>query len=159
MKKDKGFTLIELMVVTAIIGILASVSLPAYQDYIHRAEIVEAMSLSSTIQRAVREHYEDRLTFPKGNEQAGVPEPRHLIGNRVSRIEVESGAVHVTLGNKVTPNLQGRVLSFRPVWVSESPESPISWVCGYDEPVEGMEAAGENRTDLDKKHLPSACRG
>ncbi len=159
MNNIKGFTLIELMIVVAIIGILASVALPAYQVYVQRSEVVEALSMAGTIRENVTNYYVEELEFPTNNQSAGVPEANFLIGNRITGVVVESGAIHVTMGNKASAPLQGKVLSFRPATVIGSPASPIAWLCGYDEPVNGMQAIGSNKTDLEKEFLPSACRG
>jgi len=157
-KRVSGFTLIELMIVTTIIGVLASIALPAYGTYIQRAEVVEALSLGDFARNHVEEFYRERRSFPAGNEDAGLPPPDKLIGNRVTGVEVVDGAVHVTMGNKASAALAGKVLSFRPATVEGSPSSPIAWVCGLDEPVPGMQAVGANRTDLTVQTLPPACR-
>jgi len=156
--KQKGFTLIELMIVVAIIGILASIAIPAYQDYTIRAQVSESFSITGELKLSIKDYYKDRGRFPSDNEQAGVPNAQFLIGNYVTRVEVVDGAMHVEFGNYINANVLGQVLTIRPTFVTGSPTSPISWTCGYRLPPEGMEASGENRTTVVNKHLPSACR-
>lgn len=155
---QNGFTLIELMIVIAIIGILASIAIPAYQDYTIRAQVTESFSITGELKLSIKDYYKDRGRFPADNDEAGVPTARHLIGNYVTKVEVVDGAMHVEFGNHVNSALIGQTLTVRPIFVSESPTSPIAWTCGYRNPPEGMEAAGEDRTTLDRKHLPAACR-
>ncbi|MGY6519348.1 MAG: pilin [Lysobacteraceae bacterium] len=158
MNRNSGFTLIELMIVVTIIGVLASISLPAYQVYVQRAEVVEAMSLGDFARNHVTRFHRDTGRFPADNAEAGLPEPAQLLGNRVTGIEVVDGAVHVTFGFKASSGLQDRVLSFRPALVEGSPASPIAWLCGTDKPVPGMRAQGEDRTDVPLPMLPGSCR-
>ncbi len=158
MKENGGFTLIELMVVVAIIGVLASIALPQYQTYIQRSEMVEAMSMASKIREDVRRYYNEQRRFPADNAMAGVPAPEKLIGNRITQVVVKDGAIHVSMGHKASKPLQGKVLTFRPAVVEGSPTSPITWLCGYDKAVEGMEAVGTNRTNVSRELVPSSCR-
>jgi len=156
--KQKGFTLIELMIVVAIIGILASIAIPAYQDYTIRAQVVESFSITGELKLSIKEFYKDRGRFPATNKEAGVPEAQFLIGNFITNVEVVDGAMHVEFGNYVNRNLLEQVITIRPIVVSGSPTSPISWTCGYRTPPDGMEAVGEDRTTLKTVHMPSSCR-
>jgi len=154
----RGFTLIELMIVVAIIGILASIAIPSYQHYTIRAQVAEALLLIDEIKPSIRDYYKDRGTFPADNEIAGVPAPEHLLGQYVAGIEVDNGAMHVRFGNKAHTQIAGSVLTIRPLYVTANPTSPISWNCGHSVPPAGMSAQGDDRTDVMVQFLPSACR-
>jgi type IV pilus assembly protein PilA len=158
MQKNRGFTLIELMIVVAIIGILASISLPAYQDYTTRAKIAEAIALVSELKPNVVSYYRAKSKFPEDNVQAGIPDSQYILGNFVQGVSVKNGAIHIEMGNKVPEDITGKILTLRPIVVVDSPESPISWLCGHDLVPNGMQAIGENLTTLEAKHLPAACR-
>jgi len=156
--RHTGFTLIELMIVVAIIGILASIAIPAYQDYTIRAQVTEAFSLASELKGKVQDYRKDHGQFPANNFAAGVPEADKLIGNYVTRVDIGEGAITVTFGNFVNKLLDTKRLTLQPIVVSGSPASPMSWRCGHHAIPKGMEAAGVNLTDADRKYLPSMCR-
>jgi type IV pilus assembly protein PilA len=156
--RDSGFTLIELMIVVAIIGILASIAIPAYQSYTIRAQVTEAFSLASELKGPIQEYRKERGTLPADNAAAGVPAPEKLIGNYVTRVEVNQGAISVTFGNFVNKSIEGQIVTLQPIVVKGSPASPMSWRCGYRGVPNGMEPVGENRTNMDAKFLPVSCR-
>ena len=155
---NEGFTLIELMVVVAIIGILAAIALPSYQDYTIRAQMVEGITMTNAIKPKITEFYDYKGRFPKNNEEAGLPDAKYLLGNYVKSMTVEDGAIHVKLGNKINSRLEGKVLTMRPQFVKESHITPLAWLCGGSRVVDGMTAAGENKTDIENNYLPAACR-
>ncbi len=156
--RSRGFTLIELMIVVAIIGILAAIAIPAYQDYTIRAQVVEAFSLASELKGSIQEFRKERGRMPANNAEAGVPEPQYLIGNFITRIEVRNGVLTMQFGNNANALLKDKLLSLQPLVVMGSPSSPMSWRCGLRAIPNGMEAVGDNRTDLDRKFVPASCR-
>ena len=143
MKKQQGFTLIELMIVVAIIGILAAIAIPAYQDYTIRAQVSEGLSLSGGAKAAISEFTMDTGRFPSNNVTAGVSAANLITGKYVSAVTVAAGVITVTYsGPKAHTQLTGKMLSLTPTTTAGS----VDWACG----------AGA--TPVDSKHLPSACR-
>ncbi|MGH8184031.1 MAG: pilin [Rhodanobacteraceae bacterium] len=160
MSYNRGFTLIELMIVVAIIGILASIAIPAYQNYIIRAQTAEAFSLASFAQPKVIDYYRHFGHFPADNRAAGLPSAGSIIGHYVGAVSVDDGVVNVTFRDKdINAALQGQTLSLRPLVVQGSPRSPIAWSCGSAPAPSGMSVVGQNRTTLKPMFLPSTCRG
>ncbi|EPI2898585.1 pilin, partial [Neisseria gonorrhoeae] len=90
---QKGFTLIELMIVIAIVGILAAVALPAYQDYTARAQVSEAILLAEGQKSAVTEYYLNNGKWPEDNTSAGVANPTEIKGKYVQSVTVTNGVV------------------------------------------------------------------
>ncbi|MBW3898090.1 prepilin-type N-terminal cleavage/methylation domain-containing protein [Neisseria meningitidis] len=158
---QKGFTLIELMIVIAIVGILAAVALPAYQDYTARAQVSEAILLAEGQKSAVTEYYLNHGEWPDGNSSAGVASSSTIKGKYVQKVEVNNGVVTATmLSSGVNKEIQGKKLS---LWAKRQ-DGSVKWFCG--QPVtrdanatnDDVKAATDTAKKIDTKHLPSTCR-
>ena len=142
MKKQQGFTLIELMIVVAIIGILAAIAIPAYQDYTIRAQVSEGLNLTGACKAAVTEYYQDQGVFPADNVTAGLEAAANIRGKYTTQVAVGAGGVcAATYGNEANANINGAVLSMTPL----DNQGSVSWDCTGD-------------ATLVNKWLPAACR-
>ena len=159
---QKGFTLIELMIVVAIIGILAAIAIPAYQDYTIRSQVTEGMNLAGALKAAIAEDYAQRGTWAADLEALGIVDSGGTAvppsGKYVTQVLVEDGTIHITYGGQANANITGNILSLKPV-VSDNDD--VIWLCGYN--------AGDNvtftdigsaasTTDVLSKYLPQSCR-
>ncbi|HEZ4702980.1 TPA: pilin [Neisseria meningitidis] len=159
---QKGFTLIELMIVIAIVGILAAVALPAYQDYTARAQVSEAILLAEGQKSAVTEYYLNHGEWPANNSSAGVAtSPSDIKGKYVQSVTVANGVVTATmLSSGVNKEIQGKKLS---LWAKRQNGS-VKWFCGQPVTRANANASADavnkvTGTDkIDTKHLPSTCR-
>lgn len=158
MDRARGFTLIELMIVIAILAILSTMALPSFQDRIIRAQVTEGLVLAEFVQRAVEQHRQRKGRLPADNSAAGLPPAASIVGNHVEGIEVRGGVVTITYGNRSNRHLRGMKLALRPAVVRPYPAVPIAWVCGLASVPEGMEVTGENSTSLPATQLPVDCR-
>lgn len=155
---QRGFTLIELMIVVSILAIMATFALPSYQDHIIQTQVKEGFELAGFIRKAIAEYYSQYHTMPDDNQSVGLPVSRLIVGNYVSSIKVINGAIIITYGNRANKNLHGKILTLRPAIVKEAPIVPIAWVCGTASTPEGMEASGQNQTNIPNYQLPLDCR-
>ncbi|HFB5361360.1 TPA: pilin [Neisseria gonorrhoeae] len=160
---QKGFTLIELMIVIAIVGILAAVALPAYQDYTARAQVSEAILLAEGQKSAVTEYYLNNGKWPEDNTSAGVASPASNIkGKYVQKVEVNNGVVTATMASSnVNKEIKDKKLS---LWAKRE-DGSVKWFCGQpvtranaDAAKDDVNADAADKDKIETKHLPSTCR-
>lgn len=140
-RTSAGFTLIELMIVVAIIAILAAIAIPAYQDYLIRAQVTEGMSLASGAKSAVWDYVSNTGEYPPNNQSAGLAPKTNIRGSYVSSVDVADGAIAVAFqGAKANSAIRSALLVLSPTTVGGS----ILWTC--------------TPSTVDGKYLPSSCR-
>ena len=128
MKQQKGFTLIELMIVIAIIGILAAIAIPAYQDYTVRSKVSEGLNLAGAAKLAVSEVYDALGQMPTSQVSYGLPQATSITGTYVSSVAVQDGLITVTYKTTVggTPNQGNNDILIRP---NTSSGGSVQWRC------------------------------
>ena len=166
---QKGFTLIELMIVVAIIGILAAIAIPAYQNYTIRAQVTEGLSLADGLKTSMQEYYSNTGLMPTGVSAAlTTPAGSLAVGNLVtsgkyvSGVTVTNGQIVVTYGNSANSVIAGKVLTLTP-YVDAN--NDVAWVCGAgsapsgDNPasVYGGGAVTTGGTTVSPQYLSTAC--
>jgi len=142
---QRGFTLIELMIVVAIIAILAAIAIPAYQNYLIRAQVTEGMSLATGAKAAVWDFYSNTGRYPKGNESAGLPPETSIAGKYVSQVDVTGGKITATFNDtNANAAIHDKTLVLSP----NAGGATIMWTCN---PAGSADA-------VDPRYLPSSCR-
>jgi type IV pilus assembly protein PilA len=157
-KMQKGFTLIELMIVVAIIGILAAIALPAYQDYTKRAKMSEVILAASACRTSVSEAYQSASSLPVAGSW-GCEVAAGSGSKYVSKVDTSAtGAITVTVGTGIdATNIDGKLVTLIPRNTANTgaptfPGSSVGqWVCGSTTLTPA--------TTVPAKYLPSSCRG
>jgi type IV pilus assembly protein PilA len=139
MKKQQGFTLIELMIVVAIIGILAAIAIPAYQDYTIRAQVSEGLNLAGGSKVAVTEYYQDTGGWPADNATAGVEDVANINGKYTVGVTVTDNTITVEYGGSANTNLAGGTLTL----TANDNTGAVEWAC---------------TASFANKWLPASCR-
>ncbi|MEF3083831.1 pilin [Luteimonas sp. SMYT11W] len=139
MQGSRGFSLIELMIVVAIIALLAAIAIPSYQEYVVRGQVAEGFSLAEDARIAVVTFHAEQQGYPAGNLDAGLSAPGSIAGRYVTAVELRPGGqVEITFGNRASARIQGQTLSM----TMTDEGGSLHWTC-----------AG-----LSKHYVPSACR-
>jgi len=164
-RSQLGFTLIELMIVVAIIGILAAIAIPAYQNYAVRAQVSEGLSIAAMRKVAVADAFVNHGEAPLNRAEAGMsPNPTDTIGKYVSSVDIQSGVIVIMFGNEVNDAIAGLTVTLTPY---ETGNQGIVWRCGLADAPAALEPMGTQNggraavyiaPTVPLQYLPASCR-
>jgi type IV pilus assembly protein PilA len=161
---NRGFTLIELMIVVAILGILASLAVSAYQTYTVRAQVSEGNDFAAGVQAPIVNAYSNTGSPPASRAETGLSSnPADTRGSYVSQVDIVNGRVDITFGNRAHPDIATKTLSLTPYVTTDR---TVVWRCG-NAPAPGAQSMADadgtisavyESGNVDPRYLPSACR-
>src|SRR5450631_1799101 len=150
-KLQTGFTLIELMIVVAIIGILAAIAIPAYQNYTIRAQVTEGLTLADGWKTAIAEYYANTGNWPSVGNLTGTT---NSIGKYESSVTVKSsGVIEITYGNQANTKVSGQILDLVPY---TDANGDVLWQCGKATAPSGTSSGGTNSSNVSPQYLPTS---
>ena len=165
MPRQTGFTLLELMIVVAILGLLAAIGIAAYQTFTVRSQVLEGINLAANAKTPVVDAFLNLGQAPINRAQAGLsPNATDTVGNYVASVDIVNGRVDITYGNRAHGEIFGRTLSLTPY---ESADLSVVWRCGNALQLAGLStmgtagggvAAAYQAATMDNRYLPSSCR-
>ncbi len=159
MNDSRGFTMIEALVVVAIIGVLALMAVPGLQERIVRDQVTQAYPpLLTAVRPPLEAAWAATQTFPADNAAAGLPVAEKIVNNQISSVTIANGVINMTFGNNASGALKGKILSIRPAVVDDAPVVPVTWICGNAAWPPQMAVKGENKTNIPSVFLPVDCR-
>jgi type IV pilus assembly protein PilA len=160
-----GFTLIELMIVVAIIGVLAAIAIPAYQTYTVRAQVAEGLSMAAMRKVAVADAFVNHGVAPLDRPAAGrTANPTDTSGKYVASVDVQSGVLVITFGNEASLVINGLTVTLTPY---ETANLGVTWRCGLANAPTGLNPIGTSSggraavyiaPTVPLQYLPAACR-
>ena len=153
----KGFTLIELMIVVVIIGILAAVGIPQYQNYVARAQVADGLSMATSIKTAISEYYSTHGKYPSDNTALGIDSTFDIKGKYVRGIKVDDGRFEVIFNKEPDAHKLIQNKSFYMIPTDEG--GSISWrcACGATKNSSCVGGGMPSGRQIDEKYLPSSC--
>jgi len=166
-KRQNGFTLIELMIVVAIIGILASLAVSAFQTYLVRAQVAEGVNMAASAKVPVVDAFNNTGRPPADRVATGMTAtPGDTQGNYVSQLQIMNGRIEITFGNDAHQDISGETMSVTPYTSGASGGGSFVWRCGAAPvPPGSTEMSGGGITaahlapSFDTRYLPKTCRG